>query len=808
MAANQRLTTSTIVLILSCLCVGGPYTCHASHAQGDTIQPGQVLRSSEKLASAGGTFELGFFSLPKSNYSYLGLWYKNDPSGLVVWVGNRNNPIPGTDANLTMDADGKLKIVHGGGTPIILNSDQELLAQNSSATLTDSGNFVVTELNLDGSTKRVLWQSFDYPTDTLLPGMKLGTNFQTGQKWVLTSWISESVTAPGTFSLEWNNSNNSNGMGQLVLRLRGDVYWTSGKLDTQNRTFQNIPLLSTNSSNDYKFSYVSNENESFFNYSVTTGRITMWMVFSDGQLMDGFKSVLVPDNICYGYASYPGCAVEKPPVCRSSLENFEQRSGSFLGPAFNDQNSSVGPSDCWARCWNNCSCVGYRTFNTNDTGCSFWSGAFVEDNTVGSTKIYVLNSTSSSSADISHSTGKKWWIWVIVVGVAVLATLLLGFLLCVRRRKLKGEEERNEEDVLFELTTSNRFNDSNETGNNREKGHQVKVFSFASIMAATDNFSSENKLGQGGFGPVYKGKLHEGQEIAVKRISKGSGQGLVEFKNEIILIAKLQHMNLVRLLGCCIQGDEKMLIYEYMPNKSLDFLLFDPTKRSLLDWKKRYNIIEGIAQGLLYLHKYSRLRIIHRDLKASNILLDENMNPKISDFGMARIFGRNDVEANTNRIVGTYGYMSPEYAMDGTFSEKSDVFSFGVLILEIVSGRKNNSFYHYDHSINLIGYAWELWKDGAILKLKDSMLGDSSIRQVLICIHVGLLCVQEKAIDRPTMADVISMLTGGTMSLPDPKEPDYAQLSLKLSLKESVSQKEKSSSYCVASSSSVILSPR
>ncbi|KAK9288723.1 hypothetical protein L1049_017186 [Liquidambar formosana] len=347
------------------------------------------------------------------------------------------------------------------------------------------------------------------------------------------------------------------------------------------------------------------------------------------------------------------------------------------------------------------------------------------------------------------------------------------------------------------------FNDSMESGNNKKKLHDVKVFSFASIMAATNNFSDENKLGQGGFGPVYKGELHEGrQKIAVKRLSRASRQGLVEFKTEIKLIANLQHMNLVTLLGCCIQGDDKMLIYEYMPNKSLDFFLFDPIRKELLDWKKHYNIIEGIAQGLIYLHKYSRLKIIHRDLKASNVLLDENLNPKISDFGMARIFGRNDVEANTNRIVGTYGYMAPEYAMDGTFSEKSDIFSFGVLMLEIVSGQKNNSFYHDDHTINLVGYAWQLWKDGDIMELKDLMLGDSSIHQILICIHVGLLCVQKNAMDRPIIADVISMLTSETMSLPDPKEPAYAQLSSK----ESDSQKEKSSSYCVASCSSTILS--
>ncbi|XP_076902541.1 G-type lectin S-receptor-like serine/threonine-protein kinase B120 [Bidens hawaiensis] len=182
---------------------------------------------------------------------------------------------------------------------------------------------------------------------------------------------------------------------------------------------------------------------------------------------------------------------------------------------------------------------------------------------------------------------------------------------------------------------------------------ELPLFGFSTLVKATNNFSMNNKLGEGGFGPVYKGILEDGQEIAVKRLAKSSTQGLNEFKNEVILISKLQHRNLVKLLGCCIKGAEKILIYEYMPNKGLDSFIFDKTQSQLLDWHVRYRIIVGVARGLLYLHQDSRLRIIHRDLKVSNILLSTDMNPKISDFGMAKTFVGNQIEANTNRVVGT-----------------------------------------------------------------------------------------------------------------------------------------------------------
>ncbi|PON84309.1 Cysteine rich receptor like kinase [Trema orientale] len=307
------------------------------------------------------------------------------------------------------------------------------------------------------------------------------------------------------------------------------------------------------------------------------------------------------------------------------------------------------------------------------------------------------------------------------------------------------------------------------------EGIESLQFDLITVKSATKNFSEEYKLGEGGFGEVYKGIVAGGQEIAVKRLSKSSGQGEEEFKNEVALVARLQHRNLVRLLGFCLGGGETLLIYEFVTNKSLDYFLFDPRKKGMLDWSIRCKIIGGIARGILYLHEDSRLRVIHRDLKASNVLLDGEMNPKISDFGMARMVGIDQTQGNTKRIVGTYGYMAPEYAMEGLYSIKSDVFSFGVLLLEIVSGTKNSGFHLTNFASSLLSYAWQLWNEGNGLELIDPSLNNiCPPNEFIRCVHIGLLCVQEDAYNRPTMSSVVQMLTTETISLPKPERPAFS----------------------------------
>uniref|UniRef100_A0A803LKU8 Uncharacterized protein n=1 Tax=Chenopodium quinoa TaxID=63459 RepID=A0A803LKU8_CHEQI len=277
-------------------------------------------------------------------------------------------------------------------------------------------------------------------------------------------------------------------------------------------------------------------------------------------------------------------------------------------------------------------------------------------------------------------------------------------------------------------------------------------FSLGAMKQATQNFSEEYKLGEGGFGSVYKGVLPDGQEIAVKKLVKNSGQGDAEFKNEVLILAKLHHRNLVRLLGFCLHGKEMILVYELVANRSLDKFIFDPLSRQSMQWETRYKIINGVARGILYLHENSRLKIIHRDLKAANILLDEDFYPKIADFGMARLFNFDQTQTQASKIVGTLGYISPEYALERQVSVKSDVYSFGVLVLEI---------------------AWRNWTEGNASYLVDPVIQPGSSTEILKCIHIGLLCVQDDPTDRPTMAAVDLMLSSDSVTLQVPAQPAF-----------------------------------
>eukprot|EP00253_Pinus_taeda_P032571 PITA_32571 len=362
-----------------------------------------------------------------------------------------------------------------------------------------------------------------------------------------------------------------------------------------------------------------------------------------------------------------------------------------------------------------------------------------------------------------------------VLGGLVILLLMLG--LFATRTKLKitifgrhtGSGHNRSEDSEVGEVLEPILNPSND----------FQVFEMKTLAAATENFHANNMIGEGGFGAVYKGTTRDGIKIAVKKLTLKSMQGKVEFLNEVKLVAKIQHRNLVKLLGCCAEGAERLLVYEYLPNNSLHKILFDPNARRSLGWQERYNIIIGVTRGLLYLHEDSRLRIIHRDIKASNILLDEKLNPKIADFGLARLFGEDETHVTT-KVAGTHGYMAPEYAMHGQLSIKADVYSFGILVLELMSGRKNVDFNLSSETEILLQWAWRLYKRGNIITMIDPEIIETcnDWEQALRCIHVGFLCTQAEALLRPSMSTINLMVSTKFMKLPDPTTPAFVSSGL------------------------------
>ncbi|XP_076929466.1 G-type lectin S-receptor-like serine/threonine-protein kinase At1g67520 [Bidens hawaiensis] len=784
---------------LTLLCVLFSNPCYS---ETDTLHQGQELKDWDELISSNNVFCLKFFSFGTMVNPYLGVFYRNNqiksynpdelkllfrlnrinyPYNLddsrerapkdAVWVANRNNPIRDIYGKLIVDVNGKLSILSSAGTVLDLFSPTPLATRNASVTLLGSGNLVLRELHPDGSVKRVLWQSFDYPTDTLLPGMKLGINLKTGHRWSLTSWRNDELPAQGLFTLDLN------GTGQMVILRQGNAHWASGPW--RNGEFENTHLQS--SGQDVRFDYVSNEAEQSFTYLTRTyDSYPALKIHQDGQL----KGSPLKLNIhCRFINDPPGCVEDELEnvKCRKHYrirQGYDYYYYSLLDEYVYDETYNL--YDCQRICWSNCSCVAYAT-TRNRVGCKTF-GKRVDE-----TQAYRRNRQDTAEqhneyytidyyGEVKTEKKEKNWIGLtILIGLIImiiLSAVLLSSYWVYKNIDLKEITKKIKKLLLHQMRRMRRFYIYLRTDKNVNT--ELHYFTFQSISSATNNFSSANTLGKGGFGEVYKGKLVDGQEVAVKRLSKTSGQGVIEFKNEIELIAKLQHTNLVRLLGCCIEKQEQILVYEYMPNSSLDFFLFDSTKKGKLDWNNRFVIIDGIAQGLLYLHRFSRLRIIHRDLKASNILLDDYLKPKISDFGMAKLFGINESEVNTSRVVGTRGYMPPEYLIDGIISTKIDVFGFGVLLLEIISSKMNHASYDVEHPLNLLGLAWELWNQGRGLELMDPVLEDTCTpKEVMTCIHVGLLCVQDLATDRPTMSEVVSMLTNENMHLPEPKRPAF-----------------------------------
>ncbi|GAB2298781.1 hypothetical protein Dimus_032859 [Dionaea muscipula] len=780
-------------------------------ATSDTLVANQSIPDGQTLVSSNNMFTLGFFSPGKdSGQRYVGIWYKDVTPITVVWVANRNNPLAGFSGHLNLSHDG-IQLYDETGF-LVWSLRISLLVANPTLQLLDSGNLVLRPENVLDS-NRFVWQSFDNPTDTWLPGMKLGWNLNLmdhPNHRYLTSWRNQMDPGTGEFKFAMINQLES---PQLLIYQRNVVEYRWGPWDghrfSGNNEFKNNSLfdlvydLSDHQGGGVYYMFQPRDNSVISRLVVSPLGSLAYLTWRN-KSNEWIPKLTIQGDFCdqYGMCGINGmCDMDKEPKCLC-LDGFIPRSvkdwdaldwsdgckrrlelkcGSREGflrlpdvklPGNSKvltQNLSM--KECQETCSGDCSCTAYTYLNVyeNDSKCVVWYGDLVDVRVSpdGGNELYIKMPYEELDAmarayDMEETR-------MIIITVAVILTLLtLGmigwFVPSMTTNKRTGTQ---------------RLNSYIATDENGDGDVELPLFDLKSISDATNSFSYKNIMGKGGFGPVYRGILPDGEKIAVKRLSRYSSQGIEEFINEVVLISKLQHRNLVKILGCCVDGEERMLVYEYMPNGSLDQFLFDTKKRDQLPWKKRFSIIIGVARGLVYLHEDSRYRIIHRDLKASNILLDNEMNPKVSDLGIARKFGGDDAQSTTARVFGTHGYMSPEYAFSGQFSVKSDAFSFGVLALEIISGKKNWKFRHPDHDFNLIGHAWELWCKGKASELMDEAIRDSSSKEeeevVVRCINVALLCVQPRPEDRPTMSTALHMLQAGdnNAALPLPNEPGF-----------------------------------
>ncbi|CAI0444329.1 unnamed protein product [Linum tenue] len=703
----------------------------------------------------------------------------------VIWTANRGSPISNSD-QFTFDKTGKVALKKGGS--IVWNPDTNGKPV-SSIQMLDSGN-----LAFFGSDNKLIWQSFSHPTDTLITsqdfgqGMELVSNpsSSTNLTYILQIKSGDLILSAGfkTPQQYWSMQNdnrktiNSNGGDVSVATIEGN----SWKLYDSSQVLVSQFIFSDSSSANATWAAVMGDDGfvSFYNLDVTASAAAApTKIPADPcsrPLPCGAYLVCSGNNVCQcpsPLSSQPTC---NPAVgsssCKMSTELVDAGDQlsyfalSFAQPSF----AKTNLESCKSSCTSNCSCLAMFFQNSSKT-CFLFNdlGSFTRPSSTSGFDAFIKVKAGGIGSGGGSNGGKGFPFGAIIsiaLGTvfAILALLFVAFR-CYKRRGRGFQEshgDSSEDDMFLENLS----------------GMPMR-FTYKELQTATNDFSV--KLGQGGFGSVYQGVLPDGTRLAVKKL-EGIGQGKKEFRAEVSIIGSIHHHHLVRLRGFCAEGSHRMLAYEFMANGSLDKWIFrrrdkDQEGEFLLDWRTRFDIAVGTAKGLAYLHQDCDVKIIHCDIKPENVLLDGNFLAKVSDFGLAKLMTREQSHVFTT-MRGTRGYLAPEWITNYAISEKSDVYSYGMLLLEIISGRKNFVASETSEKSHFPSYAFKMMEEGKLGEIFDSKLNlDKEDERVSTAIKVALWCIQEDMHVRPSMTKVVQMLEG---ICPVPKPPTSSPLTARL----------------------------
>ncbi|KAF3617523.1 G-type lectin S-receptor-like serine/threonine-protein kinase SD2-2 [Capsicum annuum] len=745
-----------------------------------------VLRGKDTVQSENNTFEMGFFKTNDEEKWYFGIWFASIPTPTYVWVANRERPIKNPSlAALEITEDGKLVLKEDSRSIVWETTNLE---KGSVVKLLDQGNLVlVTD---EGS---LVWQSFDFPTDTWLPGMNL-----TATKW-LTSWKSTNDPSPGRYSLRLQPQS----YGEIALFYNGTrPYWSTG--NWSDNAFVGIPEMTV--PYIYKFNFIAPFTPmASFGYSevaLENGMpppLTRFMVDFNGQIkqftwIQQAQSWSMfwsqPENVCrtYGLCGNLGfCNSMSLNPCKclpgfSPLDGDSWDAGEFSGGCRRESNevcsendgfeevgmvgydgarvvsNTVSRSECEKECLGYCSCIGlYHNERTNL--CTILYGTLLNlrnlssDSTIED-KLYVR--VKGGGNNQKKQIQSRLLVIEMIGGFVVILSVGIGTFLVFRRRRIR-KKKQDEEDVFPIMN--------------------LKVFSYKELNAATKGFSE--KLGHGGFGTVFLGELSDSSLVAVKRLERPGG-GEKEFRAEVCTIGNIQHVNLVRLRGFCFENSHRLLVYEYMSKGPLSAYLRRDGQN--LSWDVRFRIAAGTAKGIAYLHEGCRNCIIHCDIKPENILLDEDFSAKVSDFGLAKLLGR-DFSRVLATMRGTWGYVAPEWISGLAITTKADVYSYGMTLLELISGRRNVET--PPSARGEVGGTDDKWffppwaarqiVEGNIAAVMDERLcGTYNVAEAERVGLIAIWCIQDDESMRPSMGMVVKMLEG-VVEVTTPPPPKLLQ---------------------------------